>query len=540
MKKLLAIALTILMVLSTVAVALPASAADEVVVGGEGTLKAEPVAADFDYEAKFPEADGWVAVTSPEDFKNNPGKEKYYLKNDIVLSAETLTWGLDTKEGCLDTKWYNDATILFDGCGHTIKYEGVGTPIFLGGGGSSNATVENVNFTGNVTVSSKLEVHWGSVVMHGFAGGLTMKNVHSDAVITVPADDYSVGGCFGGLIGKTHGANNFTNVSFTGSLNVGKGQHTNSGYPSFGALSGHFDGSTMQLKDCTINATIKSENTVSQNDKGAKNYWVGGVTGIAMGRVVVKQSNIKVTIETLGDGEKQIGGVVGYAKSNDVTVENSIVDATITDAVAGKDNVGGVVGYGGANVNLSNSQLKSNITVTGADTETYVGGIVGYNNAEIYPEGVTAEYTVNAAGASSCGFAGFAQHVYVDKNNETQHYKECILDLCCDNGQLDAEDHKGGEASCTAKAKCEVCGAEYGELKAHTYENGKCKDCGADEPAKGTDAPAADGDTPAATDAPAADKKDEGGCGSAITATAVVLTAVLALGAGVSFKKKED
>lgn len=47
----------------------------------------------------------------------------------------------------------------------------------------------------------------------------------------------------------------------------------------------------------------------------------------------------------------------------------------------------------------------------------------------------------------------------------------------------------------------------------------------------------------AATDAPATDApvdEEEGGCGSAITATAVVLTTVLALGAGVAFKKKED
>ncbi len=54
------------------------------------------------------------------------------------------------------------------------------------------------------------------------------------------------------------------------------------------------------------------------------------------------------------------------------------------------------------------------------------------------------------------------------------------------------------------------------------------------------DAPAAT-DAPVATDAPAAtDAPKKKGCGSAIGATAVVLTAVLALGAGVSFKKKEN
>ncbi len=50
------------------------------------------------------------------------------------------------------------------------------------------------------------------------------------------------------------------------------------------------------------------------------------------------------------------------------------------------------------------------------------------------------------------------------------------------------------------------------------------------------------GTTNAATDAPAASDaaEEEGGCGSAISAAAVVLTTVLALGTGVAFKKKED
>ena len=30
-------------------------------------------------------------------------------------------------------------------------------------------------------------------------------------------------------------------------------------------------------------------------------------------------------------------------------------------------------------------------------------------------------------------------------------------------------EHSGGEATCTEKAKCEICGAEYGETKPHSY-----------------------------------------------------------------------
>jgi hypothetical protein len=41
---------------------------------------------------------------------------------------------------------------------------------------------------------------------------------------------------------------------------------------------------------------------------------------------------------------------------------------------------------------------------------------------------------------------------------------------------------EGNTATCEKKAVCAVCGQEYGELLAHTYENGKCTVCGAADP----------------------------------------------------------
>ena len=67
-----------------------------------------------------------------------------------------------------------------------------------------------------------------------------------------------------------------------------------------------------------------------------------------------------------------------------------------------------------------------------------------------------------------------------------QHWKKCAN---CD--AIDTKvDHTGGTASCTAKAKCSVCGQEYGGLKAHDFANGpyrydgeqhwkKCANCDA-------------------------------------------------------------
>ena len=62
---------------------------------------------------------------------------------------------------------------------------------------------------------------------------------------------------------------------------------------------------------------------------------------------------------------------------------------------------------------------------------------------------------------------------------------DCTTDITCSTcGTVTAKGadaHTGGTATCTAKAKCSVCEAEYGELAAHTYVDGKCA-CGATDP----------------------------------------------------------
>ena len=46
------------------------------------------------------------------------------------------------------------------------------------------------------------------------------------------------------------------------------------------------------------------------------------------------------------------------------------------------------------------------------------------------------------------------------------HYKECRRCVA----HIDEAAHSGGTASCEAKAVCEVCGAEYGEVAAHVFD----------------------------------------------------------------------
>ena len=63
----------------------------------------------------------------------------------------------------------------------------------------------------------------------------------------------------------------------------------------------------------------------------------------------------------------------------------------------------------------------------------------------------------------------------------TNHWKECS---CGEKAESAA--HSGGTATCTAKAKCSVCEAEYGNLAEHSYSEAtctakaKCTACGAE------------------------------------------------------------
>ena len=76
-------------------------------------------------------------------------------------------------------------------------------------------------------------------------------------------------------------------------------------------------------------------------------------------------------------------------------------------------------------------------------------------------------FTVFAGILASCAFRSSNTHecstVYC--YDENYHWIECT----CDKDFL-PQTHLGGSADCKEKAKCDVCGQPYGELKPHTYK----------------------------------------------------------------------
>ena len=80
--------------------------------------------------------------------------------------------------------------------------------------------------------------------------------------------------------------------------------------------------------------------------------------------------------------------------------------------------------------------------------------------------GGTATCTKKAV-CEFCGekYGEYASHNYGDKyeSDGTYHWKKCHNEGC--DATTEKEEHKGGEATTTKRAVCEVCGAEYGDLK---------------------------------------------------------------------------
>ena len=103
----------------------------------------------------------------------------------------------------------------------------------------------------------------------------------------------------------------------------------------------------------------------------------------------------------------------------------------------------------------------------------------GYKNLvlEVNEKDTTVAIHTNHKGGTAtctekavCDFCGeeygeFAAHNYGDtyESDGTHHWKKCQTEGC--DATTEKEEHKGGVATTTEKAKCDVCGTEYGELK---------------------------------------------------------------------------
>ena len=124
------------------------------------------------------------------------------------------------------------------------------------------------------------------------------------------------------------------------------------------------------------------------------------------------------------------------------------------------------------NITIGNKEFTKNTNKVVISAEGYKDLVLevgkDYKKVAIHTNhtGGTATCTKKAV-CEFCGeeYGEYASHNYGGKyeSDGTHHWKKCQNEGC--DAATEKEAHKGGEATTTKRAVCEVCGAEYGDLK---------------------------------------------------------------------------
>lgn len=241
------------------------------------------------------------------------------------------------------------------------------------------------------------------------------------------------------------------------------------------------------------------------------NSYVGGICGHAQYMNIFSDTAITNSFNTGNiEGVDYIGGICGY-------VSQAYVDACYNtgNIDASGDYVGGIIGYlkygdckNSINVGyIKNSSLNSETgalighsqsiwgdgVVSGCQyikTDTINTTLVAFGNATADTDGATSKdgsfFCVNSdktlnknghtysstvpcdATCDNCGYERTVTHTYDNvKYDLDKHWYECD----CGEVKPDSEEsHTGGTATCTSKAKCDVCKQAYGVFAEHNFD----------------------------------------------------------------------
>ena len=294
--------------------------------------------------------------------------------------------------------------------GNQIYYEGT----FDGGG----HTISGLNVMGNFRYASLFGAVKGGTIKNLTVAGNVSHNYYSTVL------DCHVGGIVGGALDAATIENCSNNCSVTGSSRNYIG----------GIAGSNIDGA--RIIDCynvgTITGTI---------------YETGGVTGLNMGTI----SNC-YNVGTV-KGNYAVGEIVG---NNSGTVENCYYLAGTNLNAVGRNNSNG-------NITKTESKTAANFA-----NDTVLALLkAGERDNNVDPWADECQYLA-AADKTLPVFNGQGDahdHQSNDwKSNESEHWQVCTCGAVFHKAQ-----HSGGTATCTQRATCTVCGAEYGDALGHDF-----------------------------------------------------------------------
>ena len=259
------------------------------------------------------------------------------------------------------------------------------------------------------------------------------------------------------------------------------------------------------LFGCVKDGTIRKLTVAGSVSCTANQGWCGGIAGYAMDETIENCASL-CTVSCTGI-DARVGGIVGLVDYNSRTL--IIRDCYNIGKITGRsDNgsgdAGGICGFY-MNGKISNCYNVGEITGSGyvskiavsayndsrptncyylSDTDTDLNGTAKTaaefadgtvlallkagerdNNADPWAD--ECKYLA-AAGKTLPVFNGQGDahdHQSNDwKSNETEHWQVCTCGAVFHKAQ-----HSGGTATCTQRATCTVCGAEYGDALGHDF-----------------------------------------------------------------------
>ncbi len=424
------------------------------------------------------------------------------LMNDIVLNDGTFDAnGNYTTTGLIGTnpeEWtpigkYTNSndnapyTGTFDGQGHSIKglYVNSASDAYVGlFGFLEGAAVRNLTVDGYVQ---------GCDVVSGIAGGTransTIENCRNDChvVSEFVTDSKSSFLYTGGIVGLAR------DTTIAGCANTGvveaRGSYSNSYASDVAGIVGVLNGNVI-VKNCYNTGEIKV--TCDKLKEGT----AGGIAGsnTSARNTVSDCYNLgAVTVKYNGNSDTytaRVGGIMGYIPAyGNTTVSNCYSVGTLTSTTGtGTSYIGGVVGSNAYNNTVENCYyLDSTATkavgngggivdeATGPKTAAQLGDgtvvlklLINNRTDSEHPWNSQCQYLA-AAGKTLPVFKTQTGDAHIHdwgawtSNGDGTHSRRCTCNA------VETKNCSGGTATCTEKAKCAVCGAEYGDALGHDF-----------------------------------------------------------------------
>lgn len=320
----------------------------------------------------------------------------------------------------------------------------------IAGDASANSTIENCRNDCHVVseygADSGSFLYVGGIV--GSAADTTIAGCVNTGVVEARGSN-NFGSVAAGIVGILYGNATVINCYNTGEINV-TGDKLREG--TAGGIAGKDLSAHNTVSDCYNVGAVTVEYT------GNSDSYIAMVGGI-MGKIYYSDTTVSncysvgTLKSTTGKGTSYIGGVVGITKG---TVANCYyLDSTAEKAVWPD---GGTV-----------DEATGPKTTAQLGNGTVLALLINSRTDSEHPWNSQCQYLA-AAGKTLPVFKTQTgdEHTHDQsspwKSNETEHWQVCAC-----GAVFNKANHSGGTATCTQRATCTVCGAEYGDALGHDF-----------------------------------------------------------------------